>query len=410
MLQIYDSPPGARTRAPAARPVDVSERLHALDIVRGFALYGMILVHFHQHMRLPASGLEDLIGWGVWVLVEQKAWGTFAFLFGVGFAILLRRLEARGAPVVLIYLRRLAMLAVFGILAQVVFGFTILLDYAIWGTALLVMRRWTTRTLLVAAALIACARPFAGEVRALHAWWTSAAFSAAPLLDLSQAVQAATGERSYLTLLSARWSLFLASYFGSWWTFVPDSSLTLFILGLLAVRHRILDEPRRHLGQIRTWMIAGAASWAMSWLVLTRVPEMSIPGTTWPLRLGMGLVQDQWLCLTYVGGLVLLLAYRPSWTQRLTPFGFAGRMALTNYMLQIITLDVLASGYGFHLRLRPYAYVVASVLLFGTEVIISRIWLTRYRFGPLEWVWRTVTYWEAQPLRIRPTGEHLTAR
>jgi len=85
-------------------PVDVDERLHALDILRGLALCGMILVHFHQKMRRPVEGLEDLIGWAVYVLVEQKAWGTFAFLFGVGFAILLRRLDRRGAPVVTIYL------------------------------------------------------------------------------------------------------------------------------------------------------------------------------------------------------------------------------------------------------------------------------------------------------------------
>ena len=75
-------------------PLDAGERLHALDILRGLALFGMILVHFHQKMRLEATGLEDLISWGVWVLVEQKSWGTFAFLFGVGFAVLLRRLEA----------------------------------------------------------------------------------------------------------------------------------------------------------------------------------------------------------------------------------------------------------------------------------------------------------------------------
>ena len=84
-------------------PVDVDERLHALDILRGLALCGMVLVHFHQKMRRPVEGLEDLIGWGVYVFVEQKAWGTFAFLFGVGFAILLRRLDRRGAPVVTIY-------------------------------------------------------------------------------------------------------------------------------------------------------------------------------------------------------------------------------------------------------------------------------------------------------------------
>src|SRR6478735_9547103 len=114
-------------------PVDVDERLHALDILRGLALCGMILVHFHQKMRRPVEGLEDLIGWAVYVLVEQKAWGTFAFLFGVGFAILLRRLEARGAPVTRIYLRRLATLALFGIVAEVGFGFQILTAYAAWG-------------------------------------------------------------------------------------------------------------------------------------------------------------------------------------------------------------------------------------------------------------------------------------
>jgi uncharacterized protein len=399
MRQPPESLPVAIRGGSARTPIDVGERLHALDILRGVALFGMILVHFHQKMRLPASGVEDLIGWGVYVLVEQKAWGTFAFLFGVGFAILLRRLEGRGAPVVPIYLRRLAMLAVFGIVAQVAFGFTILLEYALWGVALLVMRRWSTRTLLVVAALAACARPVVGELRALHAWWATATPSLSPTADLFRALEAAAAQGSYAALLSARWSLFIATYFGSWRTYVPDSNLTLFTLGLLAVRHRILDQPLRHVRLIRAWMIAGAASWAASWLVLTRVPEMPIPGTTWQLQLGMGLVQDQWLCFTYIGGLILLLALRPWWTERLSIFGFGGRMALTNYMLQIIVLDVLASGYGAHLKLRPYAYVVAAVLLFGAEALISRAWLARYRFGPLEWVWRTVTYWQTPRLR-----------
>ena len=101
-----------QARSPA--PVAADERLHALDILRGLALFVMILVHFHQKIRLEVTGLEDLIPWAVWVLFEQKAWGCFAFLFGVGFAVLLRRLDARQAPVVPIYLRRLAALALFG--------------------------------------------------------------------------------------------------------------------------------------------------------------------------------------------------------------------------------------------------------------------------------------------------------
>src|SRR4051812_11605110 len=116
----------------------------------------MILVHFHQKMRAEATGVEDVIGWAVWVLVEQKAWATFAFLFGAGFAILLRRLEQRGRPAAAIYLRRLAMLAIFGVIADVGFGFTILFDYACWGVVLFAVRRWTTPVLLALAALSAC--------------------------------------------------------------------------------------------------------------------------------------------------------------------------------------------------------------------------------------------------------------
>ena len=83
MITSASSLTASQVAAPPA-PLDADERLHALDILRGLALFGMILVHFHQKMRLDATGLEDLIGWGVWVLVEQKSWGTFAFLFELG--------------------------------------------------------------------------------------------------------------------------------------------------------------------------------------------------------------------------------------------------------------------------------------------------------------------------------------
>ena len=123
-----------------------SDRIVALDILRGIALFGMILVHFHQVMEIPSKGMEDLVGWTIWMGVESKAWATFAFLFGAGFAILMRRAEARGLRVVPLYLRRMLGLAVFGIAVQLLFGFKILIDYAIWGTALLFVRNWSTRS------------------------------------------------------------------------------------------------------------------------------------------------------------------------------------------------------------------------------------------------------------------------
>ena len=382
----------------AIAPIDSDERLHSLDILRGLALAGMILVHFHQRLERPVTGVEDLIGWGVWIFVEQKAWGTFAFLFGVGFAVLLRRLEARGTSIVPIYLRRLAALAVFGIIATVGLGFSILFEYACWGFVLLLIRRWPTRRLLALALIAACARPIAAEAGALYTWWTHAPASpAGPNLYAME--QEAAKLPHYSALLAARWSLFVAGLPHRWPDLLPASNLTLFILGLLAVRHGVLEEPKRHVRLIVGWMTFGTLAWALSWTALRALPDVPIAGADWPIRFGLGLVQDQWLCLGYVGGVVLLLAYRPQWTARLRVFGEAGRMGLTNYLLQALVFDVIGSDYGFGVRLRPYAIVVAAPVMFITLALLSRAWLARYRYGPAEWLWRSVTYARVQPLR-----------
>jgi uncharacterized protein len=360
--------PATSTRRPLA--VTTAERIHALDIIRGLALWGMILVHFHQKMRVDTSGIEDLIPWGVWIFVEQKAWGTFALLFGAGFAILLRRLDARGVPVVPVYLRRLATLALFGIVAEVGFGFHILFEYACWGVVLLGVRRWPAPRLVVTAAFAAAAQPIA--------WMLLPTPPDPRMTALTNAVEIAAAHTSYVQLLSARWALFIGGFAHSWRTVLPDTNLTLFIIGLLAVRAGAFEEPRRHVRLIAGWMAFGTISWALSWVL--------------PIQNGFGIVEDQWLCFTYVGGVVLLLAYRPWWTARLALAGFAGRMALTNYIVQAIVLDALSSGYGAHLKLRPYEYLAASLLLFLGEALASRAWLSRFRFGPLERVWRMATY------------------
>ena len=390
------APPAAVVAPGAPAPIDADERLHSLDILRGLALAGMILVHFHQRLEKPAAGVEDLIGWFVWIFVEQKAWGTFAFLFGVGFAVLLRRLESRGAAVVPVYLRRLAGLALFGIIAQVGLGFHVLFEYAYWGLVLLAVRHWRTRTLLALAVLAVCARPIVVEATALYTWW-SATPPAAPSPNLFTGAEEATRIATYGATLATRWTLFLATLPRHWRDFLPGANLALFILGLLAVRHRVIDEPTRHVSLIRGVMIFGAASWALSWTVRI-LPAVPKPLVDWPVKSAFGLVQDQWLTFTYVGGVLLFLAYRPRWVERLRPFGVTGRMALTNYMLQAAVFDVLGSAYGFNLKLRPYAYLVAVPILFAAQAAFSAAWLARYRFGPLEWLWRCMTYARLQPL------------
>jgi uncharacterized protein len=228
-------------------------------------------------------------------------------------------------------------------------------------------------------------------------------FRLAPRPALRQAVELAQQQGHYLTLLSARWAQFLAALPHGWTDFLPDTNLALFAIGLLAVRYRVVDEPRRHVRLIAAGMSFGAFAWATSWLVLRNLPTTGRPGLDEALSQGFGILQDQWLCFSYIGAMLLLLAYRPVWTARLAPFGQAGRMALTNYMLQAALLDIMASSYGLGLKLRPYVYAPAAVVCFAGVAALSVAWLRRYRFGPLEWVWRTVTYAHRQPLRRLPS-------
>ena len=373
------APPAATAVWSAPAPIDADERLHSLDILRGLALALMILVHFHQRLEKPVTGPEDLIGWGVWIFAEQKAWGTFAFLFGVGFAVLLRRLEARGASVVPVYLRRLAGLALFGLVAQVGLGFSILFEYACWGLVLLLVRNWPTRRLLALAVVAACARPIAAEATALFHWWTATPLPPAGP-NLWSAEHDALHLHRYGAVLSARWPLFVAGLLPhSWRDVLPTSNLPLFILGLLAVRHRVIDEPMRHLRLIRGFMIFGAASWALSWTVLRSLPDVPIAGADWPVKSGFGLIADQWLSFTYIGAVVLAVAARHRWADRLRPFGDAGRMGLTNYLLQALVFDVASADYGLATRFRPLAYVFLAPVMFAAQAAVSRAWLAHYR-------------------------------
>jgi uncharacterized protein len=90
--------------------------------------------------------------------------------------------------------------------------------------------------------------------------------------------------------------------------------------------------------------------------------------------------------------------------ETLAPVGWVGRMALTNYLLQSIVIDALASGYGAHLKLRPFLYLPSAIAFFGVLVLFSRTWLSHFRYGPLEWIWRAATYARIPSLRPPAIG------
>ena len=385
----------AVTPDPAQGPV-ASDRILSLDILRGLALFGMFVVHFHARSTEP-GGLEDLLRTLIWRLVESKSHGTFALLFGAGFAIQLRTAERRNRPFTAIYLRRLAVLLLFGVAAHAFFGFNVLVGYAVWGVPLLLIRKWSTRALIVTASLsmasvglyhLAYQRYLLrhGGPAAIEAAYESARAVAS---TVNGARALAERQDSYAALIAARLA-HMAWFYRQPFFFMPGATLTLFLTGVLLVRHGVFENPLAH-SRVLTFLGAfGLVSWlAANWLLERGGPDLLFL-----------VFHDQWLAFTYVSVALFLLARWPSLIGRLAPVGNAGRMALTNYLLQIATLDLLFSGYAIGLgRIRPAAGFALALACFGIEVGLSTLWLARFQFGPAEWLWRALTYGHRPPSR-----------
>jgi uncharacterized protein len=366
-------------------PTDPDQRIHSLDLLRGFALLGMFIVHFHVRTS-ETDGLDEAIRTLIWRLVEGKSHGTFALLFGAGFAIQLRRAGERKGFTTL-YLRRLSVLALFGFVAHAFFGYNVLLGYAVWGVPLLFIGAWSTRALLVTAALCAVSLALYHLAASVMPGPDGVAASTQALraeaVAVNGALHAAEAQPSYAVLLAARLR-HMAWFYSQPFFFVPGATMTLFLAGLLMVRHRVFENVRAH-GRLMLAMLAfGLISWlAANWLV--------------PF---LGVLRDQWLTFSYVAGALLLLARRPTLASRLRHVANAGRMALTNYLLQIATLDLLFSGYAVGLgTVSPRIGFAAALACFAAEAAFSTVWLRHFRFGPAEWLWRSITYGCPQPMR-----------
>lgn len=400
----------------------VTDRIAVLDILRGLALLGMFFVHFNYYEATPlgaepgraAAFIEHVIG----LFFEERFYSMFGMLFGVGFALQLERSDARGKPFLGRYLRRLAALAVFGFIAEGVFGFNVLFGYAMWGVPLLLVRRWPVKALVVLLVLCAAARPIYSVTRLAIANTRPGGveqFSArekaatTAFVAARDSLRAAERSESWRTAVSAR--IAHMPKFHQRFSVLPNGSFTLFLLGLIAWRLGVFTRPDQHRRVIVALMLFGAAASAIGHFVLPFGGPVSPPSPADPpvwsaieryARFGFHLLRPQWLAFTYIGIVLLLVARNPAWYRRLAAFGWAGRMALTNYMTQVILLEVLFTARGFGMKVPAPLVFPAAIALFLAQAWFSRWWLSRFRHGPLEWVWRMATNWEWHPLRAAP--------
>jgi uncharacterized protein len=417
-----------------ARPVDAGERLVLLDALRGFALCGVfvsnVYLWFSGRAFLPPAQLKAAIESASWLdtaamhavmfLVFGKFITIFSFLFGLGFAVQMGRAEERGASIAPLYARRLAVLFVIGVSHLLLLWYgDILSTYAFIGFWLLLFRQRSDRTLLTWAAVCILVVPVLGTVvMKLPTLLAGSPEAAAAVAKAASERTAALKAQTLEAFMNGTWFQVVranATYFVQ--DFIkPLLTLLLvffgrFLLGLLAGRRRLFHDVPQHLplfrkvfkGGLVLGIVGGGLGVLVQQLFMRKVllPE-SLP---W-LPYVMGVVRqlgEVGLAAVYVSGFTLLFQ-REAWQRVLSVLAPVGRMALTNYLSQTLLSVGLFYGYGLGLigKVGPALSIAIALGIFTLQVGVSHLWLARFRFGPAEWLWRSLTYGKAQPLRRAP--------
>jgi uncharacterized protein len=407
---------------PAAKTVEASmlpvrERIQALDSLRGVAVGGILLANVlvffglifmppDRIAALPTASADRITSFLERVFVDGKFYSVFSLLFGIGFGVQL----ARGGDAALPrFKRRLRILLGIGAIhAFLIWAGDILMLYALLGFTMPWFARKSNRE-LARWGVILLAVPTALYIVALTVW--AAVGSGAAQAPSSGSVPAsilAVFERigtggikdafvGNLVFLGGRWAdLFATVRF--------PKVLGMFVLGLWTVRTGLALSPSEHRTALVRWSRLGwgvglpanlIAAWAFErWSYLPPSPR-GLLGTA------LQAVGVPMLALGYAATVALLVV---EGRRFITVFAPVGRMALTNYLMHSIVCVVLSYGFGFGLWWRigaSRAMAIAAVIIV-VQIPLSAWWLSRFRFGPIEWIWRRLTYRQPLEIRLRP--------
>jgi uncharacterized protein len=421
--------PPAEVSVPRARPVDISERIVLLDVLRGFALGGVFVSNFNLWFSglifLPPDQIKPMLSdrWNAVAghvfsfLGFGKFMTIFSCLFGLGFAVQMLRAEERGDSVVPVYARRLGILLAIGLahLLGLWLG-DILTLYALMGFGLFVFRRRSDRALIIWSLILTLAVPLAvnvgerylpGLFRSKEATEAAEKAATAEYEAIRTAVLAGMKSDSYFTMLRSNAAYVLHDLLSPRVIGLLSLILGKFLLGLYAGRRRLFENVAEHRAFFRRlliWglVIGGVTSGGMAAVRYFTINQRLSPTAWW--RVAMPTLKEigfLGLAMAYVA-IMTLLFQRPLWRRILSILAPAGRMALTNYLLQSVIglLTFYGFGLGFVGQWGPARCITVGLGLFAVQVALSHVWLAFFRFGPMEWVWRSLTYGKAQPMLI----------
>ena len=391
-----------------AVPTPPNERLVALDIMRGFALLGILVVNMAsfsgEALEQPTALSDQVAAFVVGVFFSGKFNSLFSMLFAIGFTIQLERLEQRfGNDARWIYVRRLLVLFAIGIAhAVLVWDGDVLHYYALLGFVLMFLRNVSDRTVVVLIAallLVPGARSLALLVFATPEW---TAARVANQQEFFAAAAAALGSGTYVDAVAQNLETLRRAYFsasGLDGTILLGYLLFLvtMLLGLLAGRHRWIQRAAENpvlLRRVQWWALGVGVGTGIVLAIASRFTEPFVPSIWFVVARTAYAVSRVALMVFYVATIVRL-ATHPRWLRWLMPLAAAGRMPLTNYLFQSVLCTAIFYGWGLGLWGQIGAAVqlpLALAIFFALQVPLSVLWFRRFAYGPMEYLWRLASY------------------
>lgn len=410
---------------PAIEPTSRPERIISLDVLRGFALLGILVMNIQSFSMIGAAYFNptaygDLSGANYWVwllshvLTDQKFMTIFSMLFGAGIFLMTGRAESRGKPSAGPHYRRMGLLILFGLLhAHLLWWGDILYAYGMCGLVVYLLRKLSPQRLLLVGFL---SLAVSSSIWMFFGWsmefWPPEALQEFRQ-DWRPGPETVTEE--------------IAVYQSSW---------------LDQMGHRVPAAFKMETFIFLIWsawragglMLVGMALFKLGWFsaqrssklyasILIAAVMIGIPiimagvhlnfKTGWDVTYSFffGWQYNYWASILVSLGwvsLVMLVCKTPSLSAATRPFAAVGQMAFTNYIMQTIICTTIFYGHGFGLfgQVNRVGQIQIVVAIWIVQLIYSPIWLRYFRFGPLEWLWRSLTYWKWQLMK---RGELLAA-
>lgn len=395
-----------------------TDRIDSLDVLRGFAVLGILVMNI-QTFSMPMAAYVNPTAWGslsgidavVWylshLLTDQKMMGLFSMLFGAGIILFTERAAGHGKSAAAYHYRRNLWLLIFGAIhAYLLWYGDVLFLYAVCAFMLYPLRNMKPKKLMIVGVIF---------------------LSISSMVYLLTAVGVSTmSDEQIATEIMSSWSpsaeqlaTEIAAYQGNWTSQMSARlpatremhGLVFFIWGIWRAAGMMLLG----MALYKVGILSAKADDKVYWRLLAAGVLIGLPviayGIHWNVRnewaldsLFIGSQFNYWasvlVSVGWMAALVLILK-KGALTWLTSRLAAVGRMAFSNYIMHTIICGYIFYGHGLGLfsEVERSGQILIVIAIWILQLTMSPIWLRHFRFGPLEWLWRSLTYWQAQPFK-----------